>query len=401
MKKTLDHLALFGGLPAFDEKLYVGRPNIGDRSKLMERLNLVLDRRYFTNDGLFVRDFEHKIADFVGVKYCIAVCNATIGLEIAIRSLGLSGEVIIPSMTFIATAHALEWQKITPIFCDINPETWNIEPSQIERLITPRTTGIIGVHLFSRPCDIKALKKIATAHNLKLLFDAAHAFGCSVNGQMIGNFGDAEVFSFHATKFFNSLEGGAIVTNNDELAKKMHMMHNLGFSNYDEVTSLGINGKMNEFSAAMGLTSFESLNNIIEVNYNNYQKYKKELAELPGVSLIDYNTKEKCNFHYIVLNIYDCLTHINRDQLVKVLWAENVIARRYFYPGCHRSEPYRSNYRYRECRLPVTEKIASQLLSLPTGMSMDDQKINKLCDIVKYCVAHGSEINYRLSSLKI
>ena len=204
----LKQLAVFSGKPTFSTKLHVGRPNIGDREVLLNRINSLLDRRWLSNNGPYVQEFEQKIAEKISVKHCIAMCNATIALEIAIRALEFKGEVIVPSFTFVATAHALQWQEITPVFCDIDPKTHNIDPDCIEELITPRTTGIIGVHIWGRPCEITALEEIADRHSLKLLFDAAHAFGCSYKGKLIGNFGDAEVFSFHATKFFNTFEGG-------------------------------------------------------------------------------------------------------------------------------------------------------------------------------------------------
>lgn len=399
IKNRISDLAIFGGSKMFDEKLHVGRPNIGNRKHLLDRINNILDSCWLTNDGLYVQEFERKIAELIGAKHCVLVCNATIGLEIAIRALGLSGEVIVPSMTFIATAHTLEWQKITPVFCDIDDKTWNIDPHQIEQLITPNTTGIIGVHLFGRPCNTKALQEIASKNNLKLLYDAAHAFGCSHGGKMIGNFGNAEVFSFHATKFFNSLEGGVIATNNDELATKMRLMRNFGFHEY-EVISPGTNGKMNEFSAAMGITSLESIDEIIGKNHQNYDQYQKELSDVPGISLIEYDKNERCNFQYVVLDIDDKKTNISRDNLIKVLWAENVIARNYFSPGCHKGEPYCSDSKYGKLSLPITEKVADRLLSLPTGTSMDGPKISKLCDMLKYCIKHGNEISDRLKHEK-
>ena len=213
MKSQLEELAIFEGVPAFNKTLHVGQPNIGNRAQLLERINDILDRRWLTNDGPYVQEFERKIAKLVGVKHCLAICNATVALEIAVRAAGLSGEVIVPSMTFIATAHCLQWQEITPVFCDIDPKTHNIDPAKIERLITPRTSGILGVHLWGRACNIEALSEISRQYGLKLLFDAAHAFGCGYQGKMIGGFGNAEIFSFHATKFFNTLEGGAVVTN--------------------------------------------------------------------------------------------------------------------------------------------------------------------------------------------
>ena len=223
-------LAILGGTPRFSEKLHVGRPNIGNREKLMERLNAMLDRRWFSNNGQLVQEFEKALASYLGVKHCIAVCNATIALEITTRALELKGEVIVPSFTFIATAHSLQWQEITPVFCDIDPRTHLLDPSKVESLITNKTSGIMGVHVWGQGCNAEVLTEIAKKHNLKLVFDAAHAFGCTHNGAMIGGFGNAEVFSFHATKFLNSFEGGAVATNDDDLASKIRLMKNFGFS---------------------------------------------------------------------------------------------------------------------------------------------------------------------------
>jgi len=303
MKQTLSDLAIFGGKPAFDHPLYVGRPNIGDRQKLLERINNMLDRRWFSNNGPYVQEFEQAIAAYLGVKHCIAICNATVALEIAIRALGMTGEVIVPSFTFIATPHSLQWQQITPVFCDVDPQTHCLDPRKVESLITPKTSGIIGVHIWGTPCAIEELTEICQRRNLRLLFDAAHAFGCSFGETMIGNFGDAEVFSFHATKFINSFEGGAIVTNNDELAKKIRLMTNFGFAGYDEVIYIGTNGKMSEASAAMGLTSLESMDEIIAANHRNYQTYQTHLTDLPGLRLFHYSETHRQNYQYIVLQI--------------------------------------------------------------------------------------------------
>ena len=298
-KQSPGELALFGGTPAFAEKLHVGRPNIGNREKLLARINDMLDRRWLTNDGPYVQEFEKKICELIGVRHCVAMCNATVALEIATRALELKGEVIVPSFTFIATAHALSWQEITPVFCDIDPKTHNLDPAKVEKMITPRTTGIIGVHVWGRACDIDGLAEVARRHKLKLMFDAAHAFGCSYKGRLLGAFGEAEVYSFHATKFLNAFEGGAVVTNNDELAKKMRLMKNFGFAGYDNVIYPGTNGKMPEPSGAMGLTGLESLDDFIAVNRKNYELYQAELAGIPGVSMLTYDTREKNNFQYL------------------------------------------------------------------------------------------------------
>jgi dTDP-4-amino-4,6-dideoxygalactose transaminase len=213
----------------------VGRPNIGDRRALLQRIEGLLDRRWLSNDGPLVREFEAKIAQISDVRHCVIMCNATVALEIASRALGLAGEVILPSYTFVATAHALQWQGITPVFADIDPDTHNIDAASIEALITPRTTGIVGVHLWGRPCDTEAIENLAARRKLSVMYDAAHAFGCSHKGKMIGGFGSCEIFSFHATKFINSFEGGAIVTNDGDLARKLRLMRNFGIEGYDNV----------------------------------------------------------------------------------------------------------------------------------------------------------------------
>ena len=393
----LEELAIFGGKPAFNEPLHVGRPNIGDRASLLQRINDMLDRRWLTNNGPYVQELEQRIGSLLGVKHCIATCNGTIALELAIRAAGLCGEVIVPSFTFIATPHALQWQEITPVFCDVDPRTHSLNPWRVEEMITPRTSGIIGVHVWGQPCDVEALTEIARKHNLKLMFDASHAFGCSYQGQMIGNFGEAEVFSFHATKFFNTFEGGAIVTNNDELAAKIRLMKNFGFAGYDNVVYIGTNGKMSEVSAAMGLTSLESLDDFISINYANYKQYQHELAGIPGVSLFTYGETEKCNYQYVVLEIDENLTKISRDLLLRVLHAENILARRYFYPGCHKMEPYKSYFPHSGLLLPETEKLVQIILILPTGAAINRTDINGICNIIRLVISQVDRIKRKLS----
>lgn len=396
VKSRLEDLAVFGGCPTFEKPLHVGTPNIGNRQRFQERVNDILDRRWLSNNGPYVQDFERRIAEFLGVRHCIATCNGTLALEIAIRALDLSGEVIVPAFTFIATPHALQWQAITPVFCDIDPRTCNLDPDSAEKMITPRTTGIVGVHLWGRPCAIEEIADIARARSLRLLFDASHAFGCSYKGQMIGTFGDAEVFSFHATKFLNTLEGGAIATNDDELASKARLMKNFGFIHYDKVVHVGSNGKMNEMSAAMGLTSLESMDDFVNANYRNYKQYQETLSRIPGVQLLSYDERERCNYQYVVVKVDERLTKIRRDQFIPVLHAERVLARRYFYPGCHRMEPYRSYFPHAGLLLPETERMASAVLSLPTGTAIGPTEITTVCQLLEFIVRNGVEISKKL-----
>lgn len=396
MKRRLGDLAVLGGAPLYEEKLHVGRPNIGDRAAFMQRVESILDSRWLTNNGRYVQELESRLAGWLGVRHCVLVCNATVGLEIAIRALDLEGEVIVPSMTFVATAHALQWQRVQPVFCDIDPTTHLIDPDCVESLITARTTGIIGVHLWGRACAVRELQAIADRHGLALMFDAAHAFGCTYEGQMIGGFGRAEVFSFHATKFFNTFEGGAITTNDDRLAERLRLMINFGFSGYDKVVHIGTNGKMNEVCAAMGLSSLAYLSDVIEANRCNLNAYAEALWGIPGVRLLHYPSGERGNFQYVVLEYDAPPDAVRRDQLIDILWAENVIARRYFHPGCHRMEPYATLYPESHWHLPITEAVAERLVVLPTGTTIGPGDAAAIASVIRVAVESGSALTEAL-----
>lgn len=387
MKKirSINDLALNGASPAFEQLLHVGRPNIGSREAFLKYVDEIFDRRWLTNNGPVVQELERRVAEYHGVKHCVAMCNGTVALEIAIRALGLAGEVIVPSYTFIATAHALNWQAITPVFADIDPATHILNPDAVRRMITPRTSGIIGVHLWGRSAPVDELQTIADEYGLKLMFDAAHAFGCSYKGKMIGNFGACEVLSFHATKFFNTFEGGAVVTNDDNLAETMRLMRNFGFAAMDKVVQPGTNGKMIEVAAAMGLVNLDTIENVIEANRRNHQAYQEGLSDIPGISLLSFNEEERNNYQYVVMEIgEDC--PVSRDHIINVLHAENILARKYFWPGCHNMSPYRELYPHAGLLLPSTQKVADRVVVLPTGTNLNNKDIAAICTILRIAI---------------
>jgi dTDP-4-amino-4,6-dideoxygalactose transaminase len=341
----------------------------------------MLDRQWLSNNGPLVQEFEKRIAEYVGVKHAIAVCNGTVALELAAKALDLKGEVIIPSYTFVATAHALQWQGIRPVFADINQATHNLDPAAVEVRITGQTSAIVGVHLWGRPCPVESLQELADRHRLALMFDASHAFGCSHKGRMIGNFGACEVFSFHATKFLNSFEGGAITTNCDNLAVRLRKMKNFGFEGYDNVSTLGTNGKMPEICAAMGLTGLDSIADFIANNRRNYDAYRESLKGMPGIELMPYDPEEAGNFQYIIVELADDLCS-RRDEVVDALHSGGVLARKYFWPGCHRMMPYRELYPEEHRHLGQTERVAARVIVLPTGMSVETADIERICGII-------------------
>jgi len=390
---TRDRLAILGGIPAFPSPLHVGCPNMGDHGRFLARLEAALHRRRLTNGGPLVQEFEERICALLGVANCVATCNATLALQIAARALGFSGEVLLPSFTFPATAHSVSWQGGTPVFCDIAPGTHNLDPSAVARSITTETTGILATHLWGKPCDIDALGRIAEEHRLPLLFDASHALGCKAGRRMIGNFGNAEVLSFHATKIVNCFEGGAVVTNDSDLAARLRRLRDHGFCETGEVLDIGTNAKMSEASAAMGLTNLEAFPTFVAANLANYEAYHDGLRETTGCTLVAHDTRAGGNYHYVVMEVDSARAGIERDALLRVLHAENVLARRYFYPGCHRMRPYATK---RTWWLPETERTAERVLALPTGTAVKPEDVGRICAVIARALRQSAEIRAHL-----
>lgn len=396
LKSGVESLAILGGAPAFTEPLHVGRPNVVNRESFLARVGDLLDRRWLTNAGPFVCELEERIAERLGTRHCVAVANGTLGLELTLRACELEGEVVVPSFTFIATAHAVRMVGLTPVFADIDPETHCLDPRSVERLITERTSSILGVHLWGNPCAVPPLSELAGRHGLTLLFDAAHAFGCSFGGRMVGGFGRAEVFSFHATKYLNTFEGGAITTDDGELADKLRLMRNFGFAGYDRVVALGTNAKMSEVSAAMGLAGLESIEETVAHNRANYDRYSKALGGLPGLVLMPYDVLERNNHQYVVAEVDESEAGLTRDLLMRILHAENVLARRYFFPGCHRMEPYRTLDPAAGRSLPASELVARRVLQLPTGTAVGEREIDAVGALLRLSLDNASTLRRRL-----
>ncbi|MCX4547583.1 aminotransferase class I/II-fold pyridoxal phosphate-dependent enzyme [Streptomyces sp. NBC_01387] len=396
MRDSIQQLALFGGRPAFSENRRVGRPNTGDRERFLERMNQVLDNEWLSNMGPMMYEFEARVAELAQVRHCVSLCNATVALQLLVGDLATGGapgdEVIVPSLTFPATAHAVKWRGLTPVFCDVDPVTGLIDPEQVEALITDRTRAIIGVHLWGQVCDVARLEKIAESYGLRLYFDAAPALGCSYGDVPVGGLGHAEVFSFHATKIVNSFEGGAIVTDDDALAERMRAERNFGFGKDGTVQAVGTNGKLSEAAAAMGLTSLEGLDATIARNRTNYEQYRSALTGIPGVTVLEFEGPNRNNHHYMMVNVVAGAAGLHRDVLLDVLRAENILAQPYFSQVMQQMTPYIGAP---PVRLPRSEELCGQLLALPTGPQVDADDILLIGEVIRTAVAYGHEVTAR------
>ncbi|MFN3192667.1 MAG: DegT/DnrJ/EryC1/StrS family aminotransferase [Aureliella sp.] len=381
-KTTRSELAIHGGRPAFSKVQHVGCPVVLNPESFMTRIQGVLDRQWFTNNGQEVQEFESRIEQLLGVKHCVATSNGTSALTLTAQALGLKGEVILPSFTFIATAHAFSSIGLRPVFAEVDSSTACIDARAVRSLVNENTAAIVGVHLWGRTCDVAALEDLSEESQVPLLFDASHAFGVTHSGKYVGNFGQAETFSFHATKYISAGEGGAVTTNSDELASRLRAARNFGFTGVDSVESLGTNAKLNELCAALGNASLETLDQRVAINRRNFAVYRELLADIDGIHLQDVKQTERNNYQYVVIRICPETFGCDRDALLTALEAENVRARRYFYPGCHRAQPYAEDFNAQGRDLPGTDRLANEVLSLPTGPAVSVKSVQAIVSII-------------------
>ena len=359
----------------------VTQPTLPNLNDFMDSLKEIWDSKWLTNNGKFHKEFEQKLADYLGVKYISLFSNGTLALMTAIQALKLEGEVITTPYSFVATAHSLLWNKITPVFVDVD-HNGNLDPDKIEAAITDKTTGILPVHVYGNPCQHDRIKQIADKNNLKLLYDAAHAFAVEENGQSILNYGDLSILSFHATKVFNTIEGGAIISHSAEMKKHIDHLKNFGFEGEVTVVEAGINGKMNELQAAYGLLQLKTISKNIEIRCSIASKYKELLKNINGISYLNDIENVKHNYSYfpIFVNNDYCLT---RDQLYNKLKENNIYARRYFYPLISEFPPYKGLESSKTHTLPKATNISNQVICLPIFPDISDIALQKIIYTIK------------------
>jgi dTDP-4-amino-4,6-dideoxygalactose transaminase len=365
----------------------VTKPQLPPLSDLVPLLEDIWESGVVTNCGPYHERFENKLKKYLGIKNISIFNNATIGLLATIKALDLKGEVITSPYSFVATSHALTWNSITPVFSDISTHDFNICPATIERLITEKTSAILAVHCYGSPCNVDELERIADKYKIKLVFDAAHAFGIKVKGKSIGEFGDASVLSFHGTKVFNTFEGGAVICPNRKLVEKINRLKNFGFSSEVDVDEVGINGKMSEFNAALGCIQLDYIDNFILKRKSIYQHYIDRLRDLPGI-LIPFDGVRQDqiqNYSYFPIRVTS-ESLLTRDELYTQLKTRGINTRRYFYPIIPNFSVYHSLYLTEKEKFRNAKKLADEVLCLPIYPSLErgdiDRVVGAMCDLL-------------------
>lgn len=368
----------------FKDPIFITRPLLPDIQSFADRLKEVWSAQWLTNNAPQHTLLEKKLVGVLKVPGLSLFNNGTVALIVACQSLRLSGEVITTPFTFPATPHVLMWNGIKPVFCDIDPVTMNIDADKIESMITPQTTAILPVHVFGTPCEVNRIQEVADRYGLKIIYDAAHAFGVEINGNGIGTFGDISMFSFHATKLFHTAEGGALTFNDADLKPQIDLLKNFGIKNEEEVIMPGINGKMSEIHAALGLVVLDHIEDENNKRSMLLKAYRECLRGVGGISYLLGDMKNvKNNFQYFVIRIDKKIFGSSRDYVHQEFKKYNVFTRRYFFPLCSEYACYRDLPSSNPNNLPVANKVANQVLSLPFygGLSVDD--VEKICAILK------------------
>jgi dTDP-4-amino-4,6-dideoxygalactose transaminase len=366
----------------FSDPIYVTSPLLPPLEAVTARLGEVWRSRWLTNAGRQHERLEAALREYLGVSQLSLFNNGTIALLAAVRALDLGGEIITTPFTFPATPHVLTWSGITPVFADVDPTRLTLDAARVEEAITPRTTGILGVHVYGLPCDLDGLDDVARRHGLKLVYDGAHAFGTTVAGRGIGTFGDITMFSFHATKLFHTAEGGALACRNQEMRDRINRLKNFGIVDPETVSEVGINGKMNELQAALGLAVLDCLAPEIAKRQALVALYRRLLGGVPGMTMMADLPGVESSAQYCVVLIDEGRFGRSRDDVHRELRRHNVISRKYFFPLCSDYSCYRHLPSADPGRLPVARKAAQQVLCLPLYGSLDPAVVEGICEIV-------------------
>lgn len=363
-----------------NDKILVTKSSMPPFEEYIEEIKDLWDSHILTNMGPKHKELEERLKDYLQVKNVSLMVNGHLALELAVQAMNLTGEVITTPFTFASTTHAIVRNGLTPVFCDIDPETYTIDADKIEELITDKTSAIVPVHVYGNICDVEKIEKIAKKYGLKVIYDAAHAFGETYKGIGVGNFGDASMFSFHATKVFNSIEGGAVCFENEEFGLDLYRLKNFGIRNPEKVDYVGSNAKMNEFQAAMGLCNLRYVNADIERRKQMYERYVELLRDIPGIQLMKMNPDVKYNYSYFPV-VFNEDFGATRNEVFDALAEENVYSRKYFYPLTNTYDCFHGMFDVG--KTPEALKISKRVLTLPMYADLEENSIIKICNIVQ------------------
>jgi dTDP-4-amino-4,6-dideoxygalactose transaminase len=364
------------------ERINVTQPFMPPLEEFQPYLEEIWHSKWLTNNGQFHKELEKELCEYLGVKYISLFCNGTLALITALLALRITGEVITTPFSFVATAHSIWWNNTKPVFVDIDPDTFNIDPGKIEAAITPQTTAILPVHVYGTPCNVKAIQEIADTYNLRIIYDAAHAFGVKVNNEPIVNFGDLSVLSFHATKIYNTFEGGAIVCHSEKMKHHIDDLKNFGFRGETKVVAPGINAKMNEIQAAFGLLQLKYIDDAIAKRKKIAEIYREQLQHIKGIYILNDLLDVKHVYPYFPILIDVNHYGINRDSLYDKLKRHNIHTRRYFYPLISNFPTYKGLPSSNIQNLKTANKIAEKILCLPIYPDLDLNVVEIICEMI-------------------
>ncbi len=365
------------------KQITVTSPLLPSLDDFIPMLKDIWDRKWLTNNGHYHKELEKALAEYLGVKYISLFTNGTLPLITALQAMRISGEVITTPYSFVATTHSIWWNGLKPVFVDIEEDSGNIDPEKIEAAITPHTTAIMPVHVYGTPCNMKRIQEIADVYGLKVIYDAAHAFGVKVNGESVLNAGDMSTLSFHATKVYNTIEGGALICHDEATKKRIDYLKNFGFAGETTVVAPGINSKMDEIRAAYGLLNLQQVDRAIANRKATAEKYRAALKDVPGIRMLKDIEGVHHNYAYFPIFIDENAYGISRDDLYTKLQEHNIFGRRYFYPLISTFSAYKGLESANPKNLPIAHKLANQVLCLPMFAGLDEESANRVVDVVK------------------
>ncbi|MDI2586529.1 DegT/DnrJ/EryC1/StrS family aminotransferase [Psychrobacillus sp. NEAU-3TGS] len=367
----------------FKEPIYITRPLLPNLNDILSSLTDVWNNQWLTNNGPQHSKLEDQLKQYLNVENLSLFNNGTSALLLGIKALNLTGEVITTPFTFPATVQALDWNNLTPVFCDIDPTTLTLDAAKIESLITEKTSAILGVHTFGNPCDVKRIQTIANKYNLKVIYDGAHTFGTNIEQHPIGNFGDMTMFSFHATKLFNTVEGGALTYKDESLVEKLNLLKNFGIANPEEVILSGLNAKLNEIQSIIGLEVLKLVELERQKRHEIKKVYEQYLADIPGIRVLTKNEGDQSSYQYFVIQIDKEIYGKTRDWLHEKLKEFNVFTRKYFFPLCSEFKWYENLKSARKENLPQAHKVVTEVLAMPYYGELQMESVIKICKVIR------------------